>query len=540
MSGRHADSGDPDDPTTSPDPTASPGLPEPPESSETVEESVEPTEPTGPTGPPAEVEAGPVLGGLADLLRAEGVPEAEIAEADRNNHLSLLVIERLARPERSVYDLHEMAVATGLTPEVISRMWRSLGLTVPRVGDRAFNEADVELLSTVGRLVETEVIDQDLTMQMARVIGSSLSRVANALVDAVEAGDDTDGLDDEEVLASVAEREARAEEFAVLAPLLVPTLMEIMGLVWRRHLQAAARARVAREQAGADPSHVVVGFADLVGFTALSQQIGPHELADVVERFETLAYDTIGHLGGRVVKMIGDEVMFAVPHERAAAEIALSLAERYAADDDLPDVRVGLASGPVLQREADVFGPVVNMASRLVTLAFPATVLCSAEVRQALEGDVDFAWRDIGNRKVKDIGKVPLHVLRRAEAAAEPRSNKEKAEDKWAERQEARVAEIDERRAGRRRRSRRESRDDAPSLEAAPSTSDDQASGHDLTSGDDPASGDDLTSGDDPASSGPLAPDLQVPDPVSSEGAESAAGPAADPSRRDRSRGRRS
>ena len=74
--------------------------------------------------------------------------------------------------------------------------------------------------------------------------------------------------------------------------------------------------------------------------------------------------------------------------------------------NDLPDVRVGLASGPVLQREADVFGPVVNMASRLVTLAFPATVLCSAEVRQALEGDVDFAWRDIGNRKVKDIGKV--------------------------------------------------------------------------------------------------------------------------------------
>jgi adenylate cyclase len=403
---------------------------------------------------------GPVVGGLADLLRAEGVDEAEIAEADRNHHLSLLVVERLARPERSVYDLDEMAVATGLTPELISRMWRSLGLTVPRAGDRAFNEADVDLLGTVGRLLQSEVIDHDLTLQMSRVIGSSASRVANALVDAVEAGDVPAAADDESAQAAVAERQARSEEFSALAPLLVPTLMDIMGLVWRRHLQAAARARVVREQAGAHPAHLVVGFADLVGFTALSQQIGPHELADVVERFETLAYDTIGNLGGRVVKMIGDEVMFAVPHERAAAEIALSLAEGYAAHDDLPDVRVGLASGPVLQREADVFGPVVNLASRLVTLAFPATVLCANEVREALEGDVDFACRPIGTRKVKDIGKVPLHVLRRAEAAMEPRSRNEQAEDRWAERQEARVAEIDERRAGGRRRSRREARGD--------------------------------------------------------------------------------
>jgi adenylate cyclase len=404
------------------------------------------------------VDHGPVVGGLADLLRAEGVEEAEIAEADRNHHLSLLVMERLARPERSVYDLDEMAVATGLTPELISRMWRSLGLTVPRAGDRAFNEADVDLLGTVGRLLQSEVIDHDLTLQMSRVIGSSASRVANALVDAVEAGDEPAAADDESAQAAVAGRQARSEEFAALAPLLVPTLMDIMGLVWRRHLQAAARARVVREQAGAHPAHLVVGFADLVGFTALSQQIGPHELADVVERFETLAYDTIGNLGGRVVKMIGDEVMFAVPHERAAAEIALSLAEGYAAHDDLPDVRVGLASGPVLQREADVFGPVVNMASRLVTLAFPATVLCANEVREALEGDVDFACRPIGTRKVKDIGKVPLHVLRRAEVAMEPRSKNEQAEDRWAERQEARVAEIDERRAGGRRRSRREAR----------------------------------------------------------------------------------
>src|SRR5690606_23115953 len=181
-------------------------------------------------------------------------------------------------------------------------------------------------------------------------------------------------------------------------PVLFPTMLRVMEFVWRRHVQAVARSRISREQSGSDPDRLVVGFADLVGFTALSQQIGTHELAAVVERFEVIAYDTITTLGGRVVKMIGDEVMFAVPHERAAAEIALRLSETYREDDELSDVRVGLAVGPVLQREADLFGPVVNMASRIVGIAFPGTVVCSAEVQAELDGDVDFSWKSIGSR----------------------------------------------------------------------------------------------------------------------------------------------
>ena len=426
---------------------------------------------------PPETGVLPETGTRAELLRFYGVDEAAIAAADQNHHLTLLLMDTVARPEGADYDLDDVAAATGLAPELITRMWRSLGLTVPRVGDRAFNDSDVALLTVIGQLMESDVIDHDLTLQMARVVGSSMSRVANAVVDAVDPGDDLrdghveepetsagDGLDiettggddrgdgeTEPVAESQPVAAPRGEAFAAVAPVLVPNLIEIMGLVWRRHLQDAARARMAREQAATDPSHMVVGFADLVGFTALSQQLGPHELAEVVERFETRAYDTVGRLGGRVVKMIGDEVLFAVPHERAAAEIALSLAEGYAADDELPDVRVGLASGPVLQREADVFGPVVNMAGRLVTLAFPATVVCTADVRDALEGDVEFSWRDIGNRKVKDIGRIPLYVLRRADAVEEPRSSRERAGARWAERQEARLAEMDARRSQRRR-----------------------------------------------------------------------------------------
>ncbi len=159
-----------------------------------------------------------------------------------------------------------------------------------------------------------------------------------------------------------------------------------------------------------------------MGFTALSQQVSAHELAEVVSRFEGLAYDTVARLGGRVVKMIGDEVMFNVVDPRQAAEIALTLAETYRDDDELSDVRVGLAYGPVLEREGDCFGPVVNLASRIVGIAFPGTVVVSDELHAAMVDDDDFVWRSLHRRQLKDIGRVMLWTIRRSSDPFGPKS----------------------------------------------------------------------------------------------------------------------
>ena len=438
-----------------------------------VLEPTSPDDPLEPTGPePASAEAtfgeaapdgvelggdlGPVLdaGDMTELLRAAGMEDEQIAQAREDHHLELLAIEHLVVPEPAEYDLDGIAEASGLSPEQIRRLWRSLGFAEPQFGDRLFTDVDVDMLRTIGQLLAMGWIDDELTIQMARVIGSSLSRVATALIDSIDPDEPRAG------------RPQTDDGFAAIAPLLLPMLLQVMDYVWRRHVQAEARARMAREHAEGDPDHRVVGFADLVGFTALSQQIDAHELAAVVDRFEAIAYDTVSRLGGRVVKMIGDEVMFSVPDEASAVEIALSLSETYRDDDELSDVRVGLSAGPVLQREADLFGPVVNRASRIVNIAFPGSVVASGEIVDALAEADGITWKSIGSRNLKDIGKVPLFLVRREAAVERPKSSRQEAESRRAERREARVVEMEERR--RERRSRRSagetSGDDASTL----------------------------------------------------------------------------
>ena len=162
----------------------------------------------------------------------------------------------------------------------------------------------------------------------------------------------------------------------------------------------------------ADGVGLCVGFADLVGFTAQTQQLSETELAEVVSRFETIAYDVVNVHGGRVVKMIGDEVMFTAESVREGADLALELAETYRNDEALSDVRVGLASGQALEREGDVYGPVVNLASRIVSIAYPGAVVVSEEVHEALANDEALLFKTIRQHYLKDFGRVRLWTMR--------------------------------------------------------------------------------------------------------------------------------
>jgi adenylate cyclase len=297
----------------------------------------------------------------------------------------------------------EAAREAGVDPARARRLWRALGFPPVEDDARLFTRADIEVLRAVRSLMETQHADSDDVVQLTRVIGQSLARVADAQAT---------------VAADRLER-ARAEPGEIAVPDLVrriaalaPSLEQFLGYVWRRHLLAALR-RLSANPSTAD-RNLTVGFADLVGFTALSQALDARELATMVDRFEAIAYEHIPERGGRVVKMIGDEVMFAVDDGAFAADIAVALVEAHGQDAALPDVRVGLASGPVLSWEGDLFGPTVNLASRLVNLARPGTILVSDELGERLRDDPRFALRHMRPVRLHGIGPVRAWALRRA------------------------------------------------------------------------------------------------------------------------------
>ena len=317
-------------------------------------------------------------------------------------------VDQLLLPGDNRYTRAELARRVGIDPDQVRRFWRAMGFPDPSDDDAIFTDTDVAVLSGFDRFLRDDMVDPEVALQITRVVGQAMSRVAEAEVAAVrerlEALGLVDGRTDEEIGTAVVKRSAA----------LLPAIEGLLVYQWRRHLAAASqRVVMARRTDGDAGLSLTVGFADMVGFTALSQQLEERELAQVVGRFEALAYDVVAGHGGRIVKMIGDEVMFVTDDPAAAAEIGLSLAEVYGQDEAVSDVRVGLAHGPVLGLQGDYFGPTVNLASRIVNIAYVGAVVVSSEIQERLAGDERFVLKPVRPRRLKGIGLTPLWVVRR-------------------------------------------------------------------------------------------------------------------------------
>ena len=271
-----------------------------------------------------------------------------------------------------------------------------MGLPDVPPGEDAYVDADLEALRHARHLVETGGLQPDELLHMARTLGLAAARMADAVVgfwsDRLASGNAL-GLD-------------------ILDPERIDELEMVVGFLFRRHLLDSAARQASWLAASPGGPTAAVGFADLVGFTSLSEQLSDRETVELIERFEVLATDSVVGGGGRVIKMIGDEVMFTSGVEQAG-EIALSLAETFDSPD-LPSVRVGVASGAVTSQGGDLFGPVVNLASRATMAAHPGAVLISPPLADILRHDPRYAVNSIRPRRLKGIGTVRLAVLRRA------------------------------------------------------------------------------------------------------------------------------
>ncbi|GLY76829.1 adenylate/guanylate cyclase domain-containing protein [Actinoallomurus iriomotensis] len=294
--------------------------------------------------------------------------------------------------------------AAGVSEDFARRLWRALGF--PHVPDDvvAFTEGDVAALAGVAGLRPTGVVDEEIKLRMARAVGQTMARLAKWQVDIlVEAMTDPLEAPDQETLRVVT---ANAEtHLAELEPLITHA--------WRRQLAAAGARLLAARGAEELQTRAAVGFADLVAFTRTSRDLDERELARLVERFEETASDVVAEHGGRLVKTLGDEVLFSADTARTGAEIGLAVAEAVREDEGIPDVRVGMAYGPVLPLRGDVFGTTVNLASRLTTMARPGTALVDAGLAAELRDDAAYELTRITRRRAHGLGMIQPYVLRR-------------------------------------------------------------------------------------------------------------------------------
>lgn len=323
--------------------------------------------------------------------------------ADRPEVSPEAVEERLLGGPRR-YRRDEVAEAAGVPVEYARRLWRAVGF--PNVGNVAvaFTDEDLAALKRLLGLINEGVVDDELAVSVTRAMGHNAARLAEWLVDAmVEHLVDDEGHSVEVATRIAAER--LSEHLDDLESLLV--------FVWRRQLAAVAGRALAGAARETVTGRLSVGFADLVSYTRLSQKLEERELAALVERFGRRSADVIAGANGRLVKTVGDEVLFVADHAADAALIGLELAEAMAEDPVLPDVRVGIATGTVLTRMGDVFGRTVNLASRLTALANPGTVLVDSDTAKALEGHAEFSLDVERTRAVRGMGLVRPGVVRR-------------------------------------------------------------------------------------------------------------------------------
>jgi adenylate cyclase len=339
--------------------------------------------------------------GMIDLLRGIDVPDEEIEKAEREGpgHLLALYAERALIPGRERLTRLEVAERAGIDVEQAAALWRALGFADVPDDQPIFTEADVEALDRLAQVIESGIVNPDLALQITRVMGRAVAQIAAAQIDLVrEAIDPNPDEPPPAVFAS--------------APVLLDDVGRWLAYFLRRHLAAEAK-RAALQATATEPGTAVVGFADLVGFTGISQALDEQSLASAVSKFEGTSVELVGRHEGRTVKMIGDEVMFEAPTSAAGARIALDLVDAFASDDELPDVRVGLAFGPAIRSQGDLFGTAPNLASRLVEAAYPSTVLISDSIHEALEDEPGFSFREVRPQNLKGFGRTRFWVLRR-------------------------------------------------------------------------------------------------------------------------------
>lgn len=315
----------------------------------------------------------------------------------------------------------QLADAVGIPYDEARLRWRSLGFAEVGPDVPAFTHADLEALRQTQHLIDLGVVEGEDQQALVRSLGRSFARLADWQMGLLARAVDPD--------------HTSLQDLAALLDQVTPTVESLQAYVWRRHtLLAASRIALTRSRAeehddpeeaagevdeldGEEPDDATtlgVGFADIVGYTRSSRSLSRRELTRLVDDFEGRTLEIAVAHGGRIIKTIGDEVLLVADSPGDLARIGLELVEQREADDDFPELRVGLAWGPTLARLGDVYGPTVNLASRLTSTARPGTVLADRALADLLADDEQLALRRVPRTSVRGYRRLEPWAVRRA------------------------------------------------------------------------------------------------------------------------------
>jgi adenylate cyclase len=316
---------------------------------------------------------------LIEYLDGLGFTAEEMVEAESRGRLFGLAGDALQRSGQPIYTLREAAHELGVPVDELIHAWHALGLSAPDTDQPVFSQIDIDGLASW--VAMKSAVGDEATLTLLRVLGGSMARLAEAGSTAIRLGLPDIQMEHSADEFITAQAYRRVGEF-------IPRLAVLIDAVFRHH---TVSARTYFEGVVRDTSASVVcgiGFADLTGFTALTQRLTATELSDLLVEFAGAVNDVVLADGGRVVKFIGDEVMWVSSTPEQLAKVALDLVEHPGAREANLQVRAGLGYGSVLAIGGDYFGTAVNLAARLVGAAAPGQILASSDVRDEL---VDWA-----------------------------------------------------------------------------------------------------------------------------------------------------
>jgi adenylate cyclase len=313
--------------------------------------------------------------GLIDYLDKLGFTTEEMVEAETRGRLFGLAGDALQGPGRPIHSLRTAADALEVPLNELAQAWAVMGLTISDPEALALSQADIDGLETWVAI--KDLVGAEPALAFLRVLGNTMARLAEAggTMARMATPDLLMSLSGDELTTAMAYRSVT--EITHRLGVLVDAILRQHIVSARSHFEGVITDASANVTCG-------VGFADLSGFTMLTQRLTPNELFELLVEFGGSVSDLVHADGGRVVKFIGDEVMWVTSTPELLAKVAVDLVEHPRAREAGLQVRAGLGYGSVLAIGGDYFGNPVNLAARLVGAAAPGQVLAPADVRDEL------------------------------------------------------------------------------------------------------------------------------------------------------------